>query len=104
MLAMTVQRAWYDQVQGYPILRLKLEGFEPTAWIDIECYRHLIGREWNAVFCGAEFADLLPPLVRGGLTLRGFSDDPAIVALAWQLIHDTSRSGRFVAGLVLIGE
>lgn len=100
---MKILRAWYESVAGYPILRIKLEGFELTARIDGEAYRHLVGRNWGCVFLGPAFSDLLPEIERGGLPLQGFTADPEIIKLAEKFIADT-RGSTFEAGKILIEE
>jgi hypothetical protein len=98
-----ILKAWYERSQGYPLLRLKLEGIEPVAIVDLEANKHLKQRQWDAVFLGPMLVGRVPPVMRDGIQRAGFSDDAEIVKLAKQFLEDTA-SGEFKPGRVLVEE
>jgi hypothetical protein len=99
---MTILQAWYDRAGEYPVLRIRLDGYEPLAAIDCEATRELRSRKWGAVHIGMAFEDLLPPIQRDRFTLRGFTADKEVVRLAEKFLDDC-ESGRFQAGKYLMG-
>lgn len=98
---MKINKATYRTAAGYPFLAIELEGFDAIAVIDGEAARQLHGRKWGAVFLGAAFQSLLPPMEREGNRITGYTDDPAVVMLAERFIRDCD-AGTFRDGYVVM--
>ena len=103
-MQLKILKAWYGRIDPQPMLFLKLEGFEPRAIISPEAFLHLRQRQWGVVHLGSKFANLLPEIEREGVTLRGFTDDEEVVALAEMFLDAIEKGGNFKDGLVLIDE
>jgi hypothetical protein len=89
---------------GYPYLETEVEGRPARIiWEQKPLYYG-----YDLVFCGAEFEGILPrrdfpadpASGRGPLHLRGFSDDPDLVALT-KLFLKVMNSGQLQEGMVL---
>ena len=92
---MEIRNPRYVQDQGYSVLEVEING--RLARIFLEQKPTLY--EAGIIFLGGEFESVLPAIVFGSLTLRGFTNDPEILRL-YDEFGQAVEEGRFEPGPV----
>lgn len=92
---MQITNPRYVQTGGYPILELDLDG--RTARITLEQKPTLY--QAGLIFLGADWEEAVPEIEFQGTTLRGFTNDPAILTL-YDQFGEAVMSGTFRPGSI----
>ncbi len=77
----------------------------PRATLGAEVAKHL--ERGLGIFLGGKWGNIVEPYVVGKVgetTLRGFTTDEGVVAVAEQFNRDINGDGEFVVGKVIVGE